>query len=99
MFALHDIPDQLLSDNGPQFSANTLAKFQEEFGFTHYTSSPNLPQANGKVERAVQTVKNLLKKTLDPYKALVAYLATLLESGLSPAEFTCHATWNLTGLT
>ena len=57
MFARHGIPDQLLSDNGPQFSANTFAKFQEEFGFTHITSSPNFPQANGEVERTVQTEK------------------------------------------
>ena len=86
MFARHGIPDQLLSDNGPQFSANTFAKFQEEFGFTHITSSPNFPQANGEVERAVQTVKNLLKTAPDPYKALMAYRATPLESGLSPDE-------------
>ena len=34
----------------------------------------------------VQTVKNLLKKTSDPYKARMAYRATPLESGLSRAE-------------
>ena len=75
-----------MSDNGPQFSASTFAKFAEEYGFTHITSSPKFPQANGEVERAVQTVKNLLKKAQDPYKALMAYRATPLESGLSPAE-------------
>lgn len=85
-FARHGIPDQLLSDNAPQFSANTFAKFQKEFGFTHITSSPNFPQVTGEVERAVQTVKNVLKKASDPYKALMAYHATPLESGLSPAE-------------
>ena len=40
MFARHGILDQLLSDNGPQFSANTFSKFQEEFGFT---SNPRFP--------------------------------------------------------
>ena len=86
MFARHGIPEQLISDNGPQFSSTSFAKFAEDYGFTHILTSPRYPQANGEVERAVQTVKNLLKKTSDPYKALMAYRATPLESGLSPAE-------------
>ena len=86
MFARHGIPEQLISDNGPQFSSTSFAKFAEDYGFTHILTSPRYPQANGEVERAVQTVKSLLKKTSDPYKALMAYRATPLESGLSPAE-------------
>ena len=86
MFARHGIPDQVLSDNGPQFSASSFAKFAEEYGFTHITTSPKYPQANGQVEQAVQTVKSMLKKATDPYQALMAYRATPLESGLRPAE-------------
>ena len=86
MFARHGIPEQLISENGPQFSSTSFSKFAEDYGFTHILTSPRYPQANGEVERAVQTVKNLLKKTPDPYKALMAYRATPLESGLSPAE-------------
>ena len=69
MFERHGIPEQLISDNGPQFSSTSFAKFAEDYGFTHILTSPRYPQANGEVERAVQTVKNLLKKTSDPYKA------------------------------
>ena len=86
MFARHGIPDYLVSDNGPQFAANTFAEFTEEYGFTHVTTSPRKPQANGEVRRSVQTVKCLLKKSEDQYKALMAYRSTPLESGLSPAE-------------
>ena len=86
MFARHGIPDQLVSDNGPQFSSNAFAQFAEEYAFTHITTSPRYSQANGEVERAVQTVKHLLKKAQDPYRALLAYRATPLESGLCPAE-------------
>ena len=54
MFARHSILELVVSDNGPQFSAHTFAKFTEEYGFTHVTTSPKYPQANGQVERAVK---------------------------------------------
>lgn len=62
---------ELMSDgNGPQFSASTFTKFAKEYGFTHNTTSRKLDQANGEVVRAVQTVKNFLKKAQDIYRAL-----------------------------
>lgn len=73
IFARHGIPDQLVSDNGPPFSSNAFAQFAEEHTFTHIMASPRYQQANGEVERPVQTVKHLLKKVQDPYRALMAY--------------------------
>ncbi|KAK9543151.1 hypothetical protein VZT92_000950 [Zoarces viviparus] len=75
-----------MSNNGPQFSGQAFTSFAALYGFRHVTSSPWFPQSNGEAERAVQTVKNLLKKAGDPYLALLAYRDTPLQSGYSPAK-------------
>ena len=85
-FARHGIPDKVVSDNGPQFQASEFAKFADNYGFKHEPSSPKYPQSNGEVERAVKTVKSLLRKSTDPYLALMAYRSTPLENGYSPSE-------------
>ena len=69
IFSHHGIPECLMSDNGPQYSAAAFEMFSEEYGFKHVTSSPRYPQANGAAERAVKTVKQLLEKNTDPYMA------------------------------
>uniref|UniRef100_A0A8C7WMF3 Gypsy retrotransposon integrase-like protein 1 n=2 Tax=Oryzias sinensis TaxID=183150 RepID=A0A8C7WMF3_9TELE len=86
IFARHGIPEQLVTDNGPQFSGAVFAEFAQSYGFHHITSSPKHPQSNGEAERAVKTVKELLKKAADPYLALLAYRATPLQNGYSPAQ-------------
>lgn len=86
MFARHGICEFFKSDNGPQFSGSYFKDFAAKYGFVHTTSSPKFPQSNGEAERAVQTVKNLLTKASDPYLALLAYRATPLQNGYSPAE-------------
>ena len=75
-----------MSDNGPQFSSSTFSEFAGAYGFRHVTSSPRHPRSNGEAERAVQTVKNLLKKEQDPYLALLSYRSTPLHNGYSPAQ-------------
>lgn len=86
VFARHGIPETVRSDNGPQYDAAVFAKFAKDWNFNHVTSSPKYAQSNGEVERAVQTVKNLITKAEDPAKALLAYRSTPLECNHSPAE-------------
>ena len=86
IFARHGIPEIVVSDNGLQYSSEAFAKFAHEYQFEHVTSSPYHPQSNGEAERAVQTVKRLLKKEGDPYLALLSYRATPLQCGYSPSE-------------
>ena len=85
-FCRHCIPEIVMSDNGPQFSAATLSKFADEWGFTHLTSSPYYPQSNGEAKRAVKTAKSLFVKSEDPYLALLSYRKTPLQNGHTPAE-------------
>ena len=86
IFSRHGIPEIFFSDNGPQFSSRQFTDFSLAYGFKHVTSSPKFAQSNGEAERHVQTVKRLLKKAQDPYLALLAYRATPLSNGYSPAQ-------------
>lgn len=61
-FARLEIPDVVLSDNGPQFRAKEYEQFAESWEFSHITSSPYHSQGNGKAESAVKIAKRLIKK-------------------------------------
>ena len=88
-FARHGIPSEMISDNGPQYSSKEFESFARSWEFKHTTTSPLNPQANGLVEKAVQTVKNLLTKaeqdSRDPYLALLEYRNTPIDDVDSPA--------------
>lgn len=86
LFARYGIPDILRSDNGPQFSSLEFLQFTSRWGVKHVTSSPHYAQSNGEAERAVQTAKNILRKSTDVAEGLLAHRATPGPEGYSPAE-------------
>ena len=86
VFARFGIPDEVVSDNGPQFSSAEFKECTRQLDFKHCTSSPHHPQGNGHAERAVQTAKKILKQE-DPVMALMSYRSTPCSTtGFSPAE-------------
>jgi len=91
IFSRHGIPSTVMTDAGTQFTCKYFKDFASLWMFDHVTSSPHYHQSNGMVERAIQTVKYLLKKAhmdkKDIYLALLEYRNTPLDANLpSPAE-------------
>lgn len=60
-FARYGIPDEVISDNGSQFTAEDFRVFTQAYGFKHTCTSPHHPQSNGKAESAVKQAKKTLR--------------------------------------
>ena len=91
IFEEHGIPNKLVTGNDTQFTSALFQEFCSTYGFIHVTTSPYYRQANGFIERTVQTVKNLLQKCkesgADPHLAMLCLRSTPLDHNIaSPAE-------------
>ena len=84
------LAERILSGNGPYFRSDMFQNFCESLELHHSKSSPYYHQSNGRVERAIQTVRKIFKKSksdIEVTKALLAYHDTPISSELpSPAE-------------
>ena len=80
------ILQEVISDKRPPYSSREYKQFATKYGFTHTTSSPRYFQSNREAERAVKTIKSLLKKKDDPYIALMTYCSTPLHNGFLSSE-------------
>ena len=106
VFARHEIPRIVKSDNGPQqFISDECKKFSEAWGFNykHVMTSPYNPQAIGLAEKSVQIIKRILKKAKtdkqDPYYynylSLLEYRNTMVKEIGSPAQLSMSRRLNL----
>ena len=93
LFASYGFPEEIVSDNGPQFTSDMFATFLSKNGIKHSRSAPYHPATNGAAERLVQVLKKSLKLDSDLTKE--HQLANLLlhyrttphtTTGVPPAE-------------
>ena len=62
IFAAYGIPEECVSDNGPQFISEDFAIFMKQNGIKHTLTPPYHPASNGAAERSVQILKRALRK-------------------------------------
>lgn len=98
IFASYGLPEEVVSDNGPQFTSSEYKQFLRSNGIKQTLVPAYHPASNGAAERTVQTVKSSLMKQVLADKASVTLqhrLANFLlmyrstphtVSGVSPAE-------------
>jgi len=61
IFAMFGNPNQLVSDNGPQFVSHEFVNFLANRGIAHLRTAIYTPQQNGLVERFNRTLKNAIQ--------------------------------------
>ena len=92
LFAMHGLPEMIVSDNGSAFTSAEFQTFVKRNGIRHVRSAPYHPSSNGQAERVVQTFKEAILKTtgdLDTRLARFLFqyrLTPHTTTGLSPAE-------------
>ena len=91
LFSLFGVPNEIVTDNGPQYSGQPYQDMCKKWGINHTTSSPRYPRSNGLAERNIRTVKSIIKKCKktkqDLQIALLNLRATPVDTGIpSPAE-------------
>ncbi|CAI5657334.1 unnamed protein product [Oreochromis niloticus] len=93
IFATHGLPEAVVTDNRPTFTSGVFQEFMERNGIRHIRTAPYHPASNGLAERAVETLKDGLKKVpgLSIEKRLCRFLFQYritphTTTGLSPAE-------------
>ena len=99
MFSAHGLPEQIVTDNGPQFVSEDFEAFLKQNGIKHIRTAPYHPSSNGLAERFVQSLKLALKASLNSGMSLTQRLSNYLltyrttphaTTGVSPCSLFLH---------
>lgn len=75
------IPDEILTDQGTNFTSRLMQLFHQQLGITTLKTTPYHPQTDGLVERFNQTLKRMLPFLLFAYREIPQ-----ASTGFSPFE-------------
>jgi hypothetical protein len=60
----YGLPESIQSDNGPQYANEIIESLVDILKIRHKFSTPYYPQANGRAERLIGTLKSMLTKSI-----------------------------------
>ena len=61
LFSRYGLPEQVIPDNGPQFTSDEFAQFMQGNGIKHILCASYHPASNGLAEKFMQTFKRAMK--------------------------------------
>ena len=89
-FANFGLPEEIVSDNGPQFSSQDFELFCVNNGIKHTSTPPYHPVINGAAERAVQMVKQAMARMAKDLPLRQRLTKFLLTYRTTPHELLVH---------
>ena len=91
-FTNYGLPEQLVTDNGPQFVSQEFLSFMKLNGIKHIKTSPYYLASNGAIKRFIQSFKKAMTAKL--HKGVL--VSQKLSSFLLSYRTTPHSTTNVT---
>ena len=91
--------EEIISDNGKEFSNKEVEHWIKEKGIRHKFSIPYYHKSNGRVERANRTLREALKKTSGPVRVKLSKVVDNYNNirhrgvGMTPNEATIKENW------
>ena len=95
VFCMFGLPEELISDQGTNFTSEVMAALLDSLDVTHIKTTPYHPETNGMLERFHRSLKQSLRKSIPEKQDWDKYLYTALftardspcsATGFSPLE-------------